>query len=130
VPEAEQHPQAAHSEALGETDTAREELSRDALSRAEDLARLVDRLAAFSDATRLELLIAIHAAPDSPVKTLAAATGLTPNTVSQALTSLKQAGLVENARDGRLSRWRLSDRAAHELLHHLGAPHSPLHPPH
>jgi ArsR family transcriptional regulator, lead/cadmium/zinc/bismuth-responsive transcriptional repressor len=112
-------------------DATRETLSREALSHAErELPRLVDRLAAFSDPTRLELLIAIHAAPDSPVKVLAAATGLSPNTVSQALVSLREFGLVENIRDGRLSRWRLSDEAAHELLHHLGAPHSPLHPPH
>lgn len=112
-------------------DRARETTSKEALARAEDeLPALVDRLAAFSDPTRLELLIAIHAAPDAPVKVLAAATGLTPNTVSQALVALRDAGLVENSRDGRLSRWRLSDAAAHELLHHLGAPHSSLHPPH
>lgn len=113
------------------SDQARETTSKEALSRAgEELPALVDRLAAFSDPTRLELLIAIHAAPDAPVKVLAAATGLTPNTVSQALVALRSAGLVEKSRDGRLSRWRLSDAAAHELLHHLGAPHSELHPPH
>jgi hypothetical protein len=38
--------------------------------------------------------------------------------------------LVDRTRDGRLSRWTLTDAAAHELLHHLGAPHSALHPPH
>lgn len=112
-------------------DRARETTSKEALSRAErELPAVVDRLAAFSDPTRLELLIAIHAAPDAPVKVLAAATGLAPNTVSQALLALRDAGLVENVRDGRLSRWRLSDAAAHALLHHLGAPHSALHPPH
>ncbi len=96
----------------------------------EDLADLVDRLAAFSDPTRLQLLIAVHAAPGSPVKALAAATGLAPNTVTQALVSLRGSGLVDRARDGRLSRWTLSSAAAHALLHHLGAPHSALHPPH
>ncbi|GAA1830289.1 ArsR/SmtB family transcription factor [Microlunatus capsulatus] len=94
------------------------------------LPGLVDRLAAFSDPTRLQLLIAVHAAPGSPVKSLAAATGLAPNTVTQALISLRESGLVERVRDGRLSRWTLSDAAAHALLHHLGAPHSSLHPPH
>jgi ArsR family transcriptional regulator, lead/cadmium/zinc/bismuth-responsive transcriptional repressor len=91
---------------------------------------LVERLAAFSDPTRLQLLIAVHAAPGSSVKALAAATGLAANTVTQALISLRRSGLVENRRDGRLSRWTLSDSAGHELLHHLGAPHSALHPPH
>lgn len=114
---------------MGEADA--EQVARDAVSRAgDDLTDVVDRLAAFSDPTRLELLIAIHAAPGAPVKTLAAATGLAPNTVSQALVWMREAGLVTNVRDGRLSRWRLSDTAAHELLHHLGAPHSALHPPH
>lgn len=106
-------------------------VAREALldARAE-LPDLVGRLAAFSDPTRLQLLIAIHAAPGSPVKALAAATGLAPNTVTQALVSLRESGLVDRARDGRLSRWTLSDAAAHALLHHLGAPHSSLHPPH
>lgn len=91
---------------------------------------LVERLSAFSDATRLQLLIAIHAAPGSSVKALAAATGLAPNTVTQALETLRRTGLVERHKQGRLSCWTLEDRAAHDLLHHLGAPHSELHPPH
>jgi ArsR family transcriptional regulator, lead/cadmium/zinc/bismuth-responsive transcriptional repressor len=95
-----------------------------------DLPGLVERLAAFSDPTRLRLLIAVHAAPGSSVKALAAATGLAANTVTQSLVSLRRSGLVENHRDGRLSRWTLSDSAGHQLLHHLGAPHSALHPPH
>ena len=108
-----------------------EEVARQAVAGAHRaLPELVDRLAAFSDPTRLALLIAVHAAPGSPVKALAAATGLAPNTVTQALLGLRAAGYVERTRDGRLSRWTLSDRAAHELLHHLGAPHSELHPPH
>ena len=94
------------------------------------LPDLVERLAAFSDPTRLQLLIAVHAAPGSSVTALAAATGLAPNTVTQALASLRRSGLVESRRDGRLSRWSLADSAGHDLLHHLGARHSPLHPPH
>jgi DNA-binding transcriptional ArsR family regulator len=114
---------------VAETDA--EDVARRAVTSAgTDLPDVVDRLAAFSDPTRLELLIAIHAAPGAPVKALAAATGLAPNTVSQALVWLRDAGLVTNERDGRLSRWQLSDSAAHALLHHLGAPHSELHPPH
>lgn len=91
---------------------------------------MLGRLTAFSDPTRLELLIAVHAAPDAAVTTLATVTGLAPNTVSQALISLRDAGLVQSRREGRFSLWRLSDAAAHALLHHLGAPHSELHPPH
>ncbi len=106
-------------------------VAREAVDEAHNaLPVLVERLAAFSDPTRLQLLIAIHAAPGSPVKDLAAATELAPNTVTQALVSLRESGLVDKVRDGRLSRWNLTDTAAHDLLHHLGAPHSPLHPPH
>ena len=108
-----------------------EGVAREALEDAHArLPDVVGRLAAFSDPTRLQLLIAVHAAPGSSVKALAAATGLSPNTVTQALISLRRSGLVENRRDGRLSRWTLSDSAGHDLLHHLGAPHSALHPPH
>jgi DNA-binding IclR family transcriptional regulator len=91
---------------------------------------LVDRLSVFSDPTRLRLLMAIHAAPGSSVKALAETTGLNPNTVSQALTALHRAGMVERRKVGRLSCWTLADSAGHALLHHLGAPHSSLHPPH
>ena len=108
-----------------------EAVAREALDDAHaDLPDLVERLAAFSDPTRLQLLIAIHAAPGSSVKALAASTGLSPNTVSQALGALHRAGVVERRKDGRLSCWTLRDDAAHALLHHLGAPHSPAHPPH
>lgn len=62
----------------GETPEA---VARKALDAAQaTLPGLLERLGAFSDPTRLELLIAIHAAPGSPVKALAAATQLTPNT--------------------------------------------------
>lgn len=116
---------------MGTSDSSAEDTARRALDSAlPALPVVLDRLAAFSDPTRLELLIAIHAAPGSPVKALAAATGLAPNTVSQALITLRDAGLVRNIRDGRLSRWSLADEASHELLHHLGAPHSILHPRH
>lgn len=109
----------------------REQVAREAVGAATvDLGDLVERLAAFSDPTRLTLLIAIHAAPGSPVKDLAAATRLAPNTVTQSLVSLRAAGLVERTQDGRLARWTVSDASAHQLLHHLGAPHSALHPPH
>ena len=50
--------------------------------------------------------------------------------MSQALTALQRAGVVERRKVGRLSSWTLADAAAHALLHHLGAPHLSLHPPH
>ncbi|MFB9377182.1 ArsR/SmtB family transcription factor [Kineococcus gynurae] len=112
-------------------DDARRTVARDALDASGPrLPEVLDRLSAFSDPTRLGLLIAIHAAPGAPVSDLAAAAGLSPNTATQALQTLRAAGLVRRVREGRFSRWYLSDEAAHDLLHHLGAPHSDLHPAH
>lgn len=108
-----------------------EEVARGAVAGSSaELPEVLERLAAFSDPGRLRLLIAIHAAPGSSVGALAQATQMTANAVTQSLATLREHGLVERRRDGRLSRWTLSDAAAHELLHHLGAPHSDLHPPH
>lgn len=84
----------------------------------------------FSDPTRVTLLIAIHAAPDTSVSELAEATGIAPNTVSQSLLTLHEAGILAVRRDGRFRRWTLTDDAAHQVLHHMQAPHSDLHPAH
>ncbi|MEO9153676.1 MAG: helix-turn-helix domain-containing protein, partial [Lapillicoccus sp.] len=72
----------------------------------------------------------IHAAPGSSVTEIAAATGVTANTVSQSLAALSGAHVVAVQRDGRFRRWSLSDEAAHQVLHHMKAPHSVLHPEH
>ena len=71
-------------------------------------ARSVERLAAFSDPTRLQLLIASTPPRARRSRTLAAATGLAPNTVTQVtgLRCAQRAG--RKPRDGRLSRWTLS----------------------
>ncbi len=108
-----------------------EATARDALSAARPrLPHALSRFAALADPTRLDLLVAIHAAPGVTVKALAAATGLSPNTTTQALTALRETGLVRRVREGRLARYYLVDDAAHELLHQLDAPHSDLHPTH
>ncbi|OAV62462.1 hypothetical protein A6F49_06500 [Enteractinococcus helveticum] len=83
-----------------------------------------------ADPTRLKLLIALHAAPEATVTELAAAVDSTPNAVTQALRKLYDAGITEPRTQGRHRRWRLIDRRIHELLHHVAAPHSDLHPEH
>lgn len=88
------------------------------------------RMKSLADPTRLRLLVAIHAAPGSTVTELAEAAEISANTASQALARLSSDGVVSRRREGRFIRWSLSDDAAHELLHALGAPHSKLHPPH
>ncbi|PRZ43150.1 helix-turn-helix protein [Antricoccus suffuscus] len=84
----------------------------------------------FADPTRMKILIAVHAAPEASVSEIAAATGITPNTVTQALATLQGAHVVSCRKDGRYRRWRLSDDAAHQVLHHMKAPHTQLHPDH
>lgn len=84
----------------------------------------------FADPTRMKILVAVHAAPDASVSEIAAATGLAPNTVTQALATLQAAEVVAARKDGRFRRWRLTDEAAHQVLHHMNAPHTPLHPDH
>ncbi|USQ81615.1 ArsR/SmtB family transcription factor [Ornithinimicrobium faecis] len=84
----------------------------------------------FADPTRLKIMVAVHAAPEASVSEIAAATGISANTVTQALTTLQNASVVSSRKDGRYRRWRLTDDAAHQVLHHMNAPHTPLHPDH
>lgn len=95
-----------------------------------DLHEWVGTFELFSDPTRLKILVAVHAAPGASVSELAAATGISPNTVTQALATLQAAGVVSARKDGRFRRWTLTDGAAHQVLHHMKAPHTPLHPDH
>lgn len=83
-----------------------------------------------ADPTRLRLLVALHSAPEATVSELAEAVGSTPNAVTQALRRLEDAHVAVPRRDGRHRRWRLIDDRIHQLLHHVSAPHSSLHPEH
>lgn len=108
-----------------------EEIGAEAVRRSSpDLPGWIGTFGLFSDLTRVKLLIAVHAAPDASVGELAAATGLATNTVTQALITLRTAGVVSVRKDGRSRRWTLTDDAAHQVLHHMNARHSPLHPQH
>ncbi len=85
---------------------------------------------ALADPNRLRILLAIHRAPGINVTDLATATGMTDNATSHALNSLRLRGLVVAERIGRERQWNLCHDAIHELLHRVGATHSPLHPEH
>lgn len=90
----------------------------------EDAVRAwADRFGLLSDPNRLRLLMAIHAAPDICVSDLAAATGMSDTSVSQALRLLRQQGWVTSRRAGRLVLYALDDHTVHGLLHMLGAGH-------
>lgn len=107
------------------------EVAADAVSSSRAaISEWVSTFEIFADSTRMKILVAVHAAPEASVSEIAAATGLSPNTVTQALGTLQAADVVACRRDGRYRRWRLSDEAAHQILHHMNAPHTPLHPDH
>ena len=105
-----------------------------ALARAAVAAAPVDDwatvFAALGDPNRLRILLAVHHAPGINVGALAAATGMTDNAASHALGALRVRGLVRSSRQGRERQWELCHDAVHDLLHRVGATHSPLHPEH
>lgn len=96
----------------------------------ESLQEWIDVFALCADATRMKILIAMHAAPLSSVTQLAAAAQLSSNTVTQSLATLHKAGVVQVQRDGKYRRWELVHPGVHQLLHQIKAPHSHLHPEH
>jgi DNA-binding transcriptional ArsR family regulator len=110
-------------------DTSVRSIARDAIDAA-DVDQWAEVFAAMSDPNRLRILLAIHRAPGINVGDLALATGMTDNAASHALNALRLRGLVTVQRRGRERLWRLCSDDVHELLHRVGALHSPLHPEH
>ncbi len=85
---------------------------------------------ALSDTNRLRILLAVHHSPGICVSDLAEAVGMTANATSHALSALRLRGIVRAERSGRERRWRIASNDIHNLLHQVGATHSPLHPDH
>jgi DNA-binding transcriptional ArsR family regulator len=85
---------------------------------------------ALSDTNRLRILLAVHHSPGICVADLAEAVGMTANATSHALAALRLRGVVRAERSGRERRWRIASNDIHNLLHQVGATHSPLHPDH
>jgi len=88
-------------------------LSRD---EAERLARL---LAVLADQVRARLLFALVSVDELCVGDLAIALGdVSEDQTSYALKTLRNAGLVQTRRDGRIINYRLADGFPHQLLEH------------
>ena len=111
-------------------DRQRLDQARGALEDATDLPAWSVRFGLLGDLNRLRILLALHRAPGITVGDLAAVVGMTDNATSQALSALRIAGVVAAVRDGRFRRWSVTDTAVHNILHAVGAGHSPLHPEH
>jgi ArsR family transcriptional regulator, lead/cadmium/zinc/bismuth-responsive transcriptional repressor len=74
------------------------------------------QFAVLADPTRLVLLTCIEAAGPISVSDLAAATGISDTTVSQALRYLRATQTVTTERDGRIIRYRLASTPISALL--------------
>ena len=111
-------------------DRQRLDQARRALQDASDVQAWSVRFGLLGDPNRLRILLALHRAPGITVGDLAAVVGMTDNATSQALSALRIAGVLAAERDGRFRRWSITDPAVHNILHAVGAGHSPLHPEH
>ena len=89
-----------------------------------------DVFQALSDTNRLRILLAVHHVPGICVSDLAETVGMTANATSHALAALRLRGIVRSERSGRERRWTIASDQIHQLLHQVGATHSPLHPEH
>ena len=82
----------------------------------DETARVAALFKLMSDPTRTRLLYALLEAGELYVSDLAATTGTSESTVSQALRMLRASGIVTGRRDGRKIWYRLSDEHVRELL--------------
>jgi DNA-binding transcriptional ArsR family regulator len=88
------------------------------LSRAE-ADRLATLLAVLSDHVRSRLLFALVSVEELCVGDLAIALGdVSEDQTSYALKALRNAGLVQTRREGRIINYRLADGFPHQLLEH------------
>ncbi|MCT7293630.1 metalloregulator ArsR/SmtB family transcription factor [Rhodococcus sp. PAE-6] len=92
-----------------------------------DIEGWAARFEMLSEPNRLRILHCLHHIPGLCVSDLAAAVGMSPTAVSQALRLLRQRGLVSYTRMGRIVRYQLSDDPTHSLLHQMGAVHGHNH---
>lgn len=86
--------------------------------RTELIDKVVQRLAALADATRLRLLLRLREGP-CHVTALAAELGVAQASVSKHLAVLRQVGLVEVERRGAQAIYSVSDESIFEICGHL-----------
>ncbi|MBF6133054.1 helix-turn-helix transcriptional regulator [Nocardia otitidiscaviarum] len=88
-----------------------------------DIRAWARRFDLLSDPGRLEILLCLHRCPGITVGELAAATGRTENSISQALRVLRHENFITSTRMGRAVANQLDDPIIHEVLHNIGATH-------
>ena len=91
---------------------------RAAVLDAEDAARLSALLSLMADPVRVRLLDALETVPEMSVGDLALALEISEDAASYGLRLLRTAGLLQSRKDGRLVRYRLTDRFPEPLLEH------------
>lgn len=109
--------QAVDRQALDEAFLAIEEI--------DDLEGWAGRFSLLSDPTRLRLLFCLHRTGGLCVSDLAQAVAMSTSSVSHALRLMRERGWVRARRRGRVVVYELVDETVHDLLHRIGARHSP-----
>jgi DNA-binding transcriptional ArsR family regulator len=100
-------------------------LAFEAIEEIDDLEGWAGRFSLLSDPTRLRLLFCLHRTGGVCVSDLAEAVGMSVSSVSHALRLMRERGWVRASRRGRTVIYQLVDETVHELLHTIGARHSP-----
>lgn len=85
---------------------------------AEDAGRLSALLSLMADPVRVRLLDALETVDEMCVGDLALALDISEDAASYGLRLLRTAGLLRSRKDGRLVRYRLTDRFPEPLLEH------------
>lgn len=102
----------------GAVDPAAVAAVRAAVLDADDAARLSSLLSLMADPVRVRLLDALETVDELSVGDLALALGISDDAASYGLRLLRTAGLLQSRREGRLVRYRLTDRFPEPLLEH------------
>jgi DNA-binding transcriptional ArsR family regulator len=102
----------------GAVDPAAVAAVRAAVLDADDAARLSSLLSLMADPVRVRLLDALETVEELSVGDLALALEISEDAASYGLRLLRTAGLLQSRKEGRLVRYRLTDRFPEPLLEH------------
>jgi DNA-binding transcriptional ArsR family regulator len=102
----------------GAVDPAAVAAVRAAVLDADDAARLSSLLSLMADPVRVRLLDALETVAELSVGDLALALGISDDAASYGLRLLRTAGLLQSRKEGRLVRYRLTERFPEPLLEH------------
>lgn len=89
---------------------------RELLPPSRDAERLAALFDALSDVTRLKITVSLHKGGEACVSDLCHVVGTSLSGVSQHLRRLREAGVIEKRRDGKMTYYSLHDSLVGEML--------------